>query len=78
MVKITWGGNACQALSRLLGTQSCAINVTTVSVVVVVMTPRLHSLLLAFSRLAKDNGKWAHISIPRSIGLLHCSVGLAH
>lgn len=58
MVKITWGKNACQALSRLLGIRFPAINVTTVSVIVVVMTPRLRSLLSAFHRLAQNNREW--------------------
>lgn len=78
MVKITWGKKCTSSTEQTIGTRSRAINVTTVSVVVVVMTPRLRGLLLAFSRLAKDNWKWAHNSISRSIGLLHCSVGLAH
>lgn len=79
MVKITWGKKMhVKHWADYLAHSPRAINVTTVSVVVVVMTPRLRSLLLAFSRLAKDNWKWAHNSLSRSIGLLHCSVGLAH
>lgn len=54
-----------------------AINVTTVFVIVVVMTPRSGSLPV-FSKLTKDNLKGTPDSFPHSIRLLYCPVGLAN